>query len=107
SAAHGDAELLCRLAAACSRPESSHDARAKIFRIGLRHPCRPPPASILNHSEASLGIPCDSLTVDSALGFALQREDLCALALDVKRLLRLAKFFETSIGHFKRIIEMT
>src|SRR4029453_1697844 len=68
NAAHGDAELLCRRAATCSRPDSGYNARAKVFRIGLRHPCWPPaPASILNHSEACLGIPCDSLTVDSAL----------------------------------------
>jgi hypothetical protein len=42
--------------------------------------------------------------------FALRREDFFALALgllDVERRVRLAKFFESPIGSFERIIEMT
>src|SRR5207302_9205618 len=54
NAAHRDAELSCRFAAACSRPDSRHDAGAKIFRIGLRHPCWPPPSQ---HLESQRSFP--------------------------------------------------
>src|ERR1700726_3032015 len=65
--AHADAEPLGRIPAACARHNSRHHARAKIFRIGLRHPSWPLPARILNHDKALLGIPPDSVTVHNAL----------------------------------------
>jgi hypothetical protein len=43
-------------------------------------------------------------------GLVLQRQDLCALGLGllyIKRRLGLAKFFESPIGSFERIVEMT
>ena len=42
--------------------------------------------------------------------FAFRREDFFALALgllDIEIRLRLAKFFESPIGSFERIVEMT